>query len=410
MTGHSLAIGGRDVSAYLRAHRRDLGSTVVDVLVAEIPVYARLPEELLRGDVRRVVTQVVGSFVDALSRAGEVTEEELRDLTESALRRAEEGVPMGMILAAYFRGTHVCFDAVTATATEADLRAVIELNRAILRFMEHVTAAVAAGYEAHTRTTMADRAVSSQLLTSVIADPDVAAAAQRAGVVLPPAFVAIELIVAEHPDESEPHIDARVVTRRKVRRVRDEVERHCATPVHWLPSTHDLTALVEYRETDLGEAGWGWVRRMIDDVVRAAAVPVHAGIAIADPARTQAALTLAAEVVEVAFRTGRPAGAYRLADVALDYQLSHATPAQALLAAALDPLADEPHLRTTLETFLAAGLNRRRTATQLGVHPNTVDNRLRRIADLTGLDATRGPDLPMLAAALTARQRTARIT
>ncbi|MFB6553949.1 helix-turn-helix domain-containing protein [Streptomyces sp. NPDC056405] len=37
------------------------------------------------------------------------------------------------------------------------------------------------------------------------------------------------------------------------------------------------------------------------------------------------------------------------------------------------------------------------------MHPNTVHYRLRRIADLTGLDASRPADLPTLHAALTCR-------
>ena len=59
-------------------------------------------------------------------------------------------------------------------------------------------------------------------------------------------------------------------------------------------------------------------------------------------------------------------------------------------------------LLDTLRTFLATGLDRRRTAERLHIHPNTVDYRLRRTTALTGLSATHGPDLPRIQAALAA--------
>jgi DNA-binding PucR family transcriptional regulator len=43
-------------------------------------------------------------------------------------------------------------------------------------------------------------------------------------------------------------------------------------------------------------------------------------------------------------------------------------------------------LLSTLDEFLACGLDRRRTAEHLHVHPNTLDYRLKRIRELTDLD------------------------
>ncbi|GAA4965676.1 helix-turn-helix domain-containing protein [Actinoplanes utahensis] len=56
----------------------------------------------------------------------------------------------------------------------------------------------------------------------------------------------------------------------------------------------------------------------------------------------------------------------------------------------------------TLRLYLEADLNRRKVATQLHVHPNTVDYRIRRVAVLTGLDTTAHRDLLTLSAALAA--------
>ncbi|MFC7618617.1 helix-turn-helix domain-containing protein [Actinokineospora soli] len=94
---------------------------------------------------------------------------------------------------------------------------------------------------------------------------------------------------------------------------------------------------------------------------------------------------------------------YRLRDVLLDYQLTRDTPATRELAALLAPLDDE--LIHTLRVHLSTELTRRRTAALLHVHPNTVDNRLRRVAALTGLDPSTPSHLALITAALALTSR-----
>jgi DNA-binding PucR family transcriptional regulator len=61
-----------------------------------------------------------------------------------------------------------------------------------------------------------------------------------------------------------------------------------------------------------------------------------------------------------------------------------------------------PELLQTLRTYLETGRDRRRTAQLLHLHPNSVDNRLRRCADLSGLDATDAEEAIVVRAALLA--------
>ncbi|WP_134727405.1 PucR family transcriptional regulator [Amycolatopsis nivea] len=89
-----------------------------------------------------------------------------------------------------------------------------------------------------------------------------------------------------------------------------------------------------------------------------------------------------------------------LADHLFEYQLNHdsaATPQLRALAARLD---GEPDLTTTLRTYFETDFNRRETARKLHVHPNTVDNRLSRIANLTGADPRTAKGLLLLGASL----------
>jgi len=62
------------------------------------------------------------------------------------------------------------------------------------------------------------------------------------------------------------------------------------------------------------------------------------------------------------------------------------------------------NLVATLATFVECDLDRRRAAARLHVHPNTLDYRLRRIAELADLDLGRPQDITTVTLALTQRE------
>jgi DNA-binding PucR family transcriptional regulator len=62
------------------------------------------------------------------------------------------------------------------------------------------------------------------------------------------------------------------------------------------------------------------------------------------------------------------------------------------------------NLVATLTMFVECDLDRRRTAARLHVHPNTLDYRLRRIADLAGVDLGRPEDITAVTLALKQRE------
>lgn len=98
-----------------------------------------------------------------------------------------------------------------------------------------------------------------------------------------------------------------------------------------------------------------------------------------------------------------------LQDMAIDHLLLQLDDPQRLRAfarAVLGPALDYDHQRgsellRTARVLLDHDLDRRRTATVLHLHPNTVAQRVRRLEDLTGLRMTRPRDLLQLTAALT---------
>lgn len=92
--------------------------------------------------------------------------------------------------------------------------------------------------------------------------------------------------------------------------------------------------------------------------------------------------------VRVGFATGADRTVVPFRSVILEVLLlDNPIDASDLTAATLGPIAGSVKLIRTLEAILAQGLSVRTTAHALGVHENTVGNRLRRIIALLGLDA-----------------------
>ncbi|MDV3123466.1 helix-turn-helix domain-containing protein [Mycobacterium sp. 21AC1] len=74
--------------------------------------------------------------------------------------------------------------------------------------------------------------------------------------------------------------------------------------------------------------------------------------------------------------------------------------ADTLVETRLRPLAGYPHLVETIETLLAHDLSQSRVARELFVHVNTVNHRVKRIREITGMDLTRLSDAVELALAV----------
>ncbi|MFE7353614.1 PucR family transcriptional regulator [Streptomyces sp. NPDC057543] len=92
---------------------------------------------------------------------------------------------------------------------------------------------------------------------------------------------------------------------------------------------------------------------------------------------------------------------HRIADHALAFQLPRPSPARAALTARIAPLRAHPDLVATLHMWLNHDLDRARTAQSLSVHPNTVNNRLRRIKRILDTDLSSFTTLTEITAALT---------
>ncbi|MFD7561486.1 PucR family transcriptional regulator [Streptomyces sp. NPDC059835] len=382
-----------------------LAPAVMARLVEQLPAYGALPSDQLRGEITKEVDRGIRAFIRVL-RGGELPEEsELARISESSARRADEGVPLEAVVGAYHFGAEECAAQVLATAGPDDLADVLLVQRRLLGYLRLVSCAVAAGYVQERQAALGDEQVARQsLLSRLLEGGDPRAAADRAGIRLPPSYLVLGITMGPHPDELRPGVNHSVAARRKLRRLRNELQRQTpGVPLSVLSDDGGLV-LIPYEgpAADFAAADRERLGRLVEQLGLMCGAELLVAAAAAAPEGVADAARTVGEVRRIAEASGRGPGLYLLEDVLLEYQLSRPSPARDGLAALLGPLAGRPELLDTLRTFLACGLDRRRAAARLQIHPNTVDYRLRRATELTGLDAARGADLLTLHAALAA--------
>lgn len=374
--------------------------TVLARVIDELPAYAELPEEELLGDITRIIQRGMAMVVRMLRNGGEPDPKSLADLREDVLHRAEEGVPIEAVLNAHNVGVRVAWEHFSAQARPEDMRTLVGVVELALRYLREITAVVSSAYFQERDVFLADaHAAQQDLLSALLTGDDPSDAAARLGIRLAGGYAVLDVEIAAHPDESAPGTNADVARWRKLRRFRAELERRSPRPLLSRLNGHGglvLLACGDAAEPDL----------RVHDLVLASGAAAGADVTVGAvpasvPGIPEAART-AHELRRLAV-AGRPPGVYTLADLALDYQLTRPGPARDVLAGRLSAIEDEPDLLETLRTHLGTGLNRRRTAHRLHVHPNTVDYRMRKIAELTGLNPADPTDATHLRAALIAR-------
>ncbi len=320
--------------------------------------------------------------------------DDYRLFRERAAQLAEEGVPLRRLLRSHALGVRVLWQALRDTALPGEEAALTELAGVLLRAQEGIMGALAETYLDERAALDAERyerrrSVLRGLLdgTRAVDDETVRAlGVEHGGLVL--------CVRVESPASAAGRADAE---RRLGRRLLTALEGGFGGEVLTVLTDHGGHAVVPGRDGQgVPQVPEGLAELLSSSSgarVRLAAVPAATAADFAAAART------AAEVIRVARACGRPPGLHRLDDVLLEFHLSRDSESSAPIAALLDPIADRPELLATLGSYLESQRDRRGTARKLGLHPNTVDNRLARITELTGLDlsAPRGTALALAA-------------
>ncbi|MFJ9407529.1 helix-turn-helix domain-containing protein [Streptomyces sp. NPDC101393] len=389
----ALSPGARTLAARCESRVNELARRMTRDTFEQLPGYPELPADVKDVEIAATVRNGLRLFLRRV-RGTQGHSGDYRLFRERAAQRAEEGMPLHTLLRSHSMAVYVLWQALRDEATSEEEGALIELVDFLLRGHEAIIGVVAETYLDEQAALSAERREHHRSLVRGLLDGS-----------LPPlrAFEELGLegrslvLHLQLPPEGDPSASA-VAVRRTTRRVQTALDRAFGGEAVCLLGAGGGEAVVP-RWTD-GTAGRRACEELADrlgkvcgDGVRMAAVTAGAASEIPAAART------AADVVRVARACGRPAGWHRMEDVLLEFHLSRRNESSDRIAALLDPIGDRPELVETLRVHLEHRQDRRSSARHLGLHPNTVDNRLARITELTGLDlaAPRGSALALAA-------------
>lgn len=360
----------------LSARREKLARVALERIIETVPVYARLPEEQLEGEILQVVRAAMSLLLHTLSTGEQPSDEVLQALRASAVRRAEERVPLPGILGAYHVGADVVWDALKEEATEDETDDVITAAGRMLDLVQTLTVEVATAYidehrEIHSEEREADRARLEQLLGPDEVRPD--DWPRDADVCV------VDVRLGRSSDEEDPGVEGAVAARRKVRRAEEWLHSLDPTPAVAVAEDHATIALPT------------------DDVETTAAL-LHAGLREATGVEVLLAIVLVEDegprharrgaglLADLAVETGWRDRTVVVDDLLVPYLVARVPEVRRRAAASRAALADGPDLLETLDAWFAHDFDRRDTAAALHVHPNTLDHRLRRISERLGQD------------------------
>ncbi|MFB7587861.1 PucR family transcriptional regulator [Streptomyces sp. NPDC056169] len=380
--------GARALALRCEARVNELARRMTRDSFARLPGYDRLPDEMKDVEIAATVRHGVRLFLRrALTpEAGE--RGAMRLFRERAAQRAEEGMPLHLLLRSHALGMYVLWQALREVARPGDEAALVELADLLLESQQGIVGAVAETYLDERSALETERRAQRRSLLRGLLDgtlPPALLAQAPFGIDGPCLVLAVGVdgagVPAPVPAPAAGPGEGDVAARRRLRRVQTALD-HCfgvEVPALLDIGTEPGRAIVPGAPEPPEDLA-GRLSRAAGTTLRVAVVPAEGPGEVPEAART------AGEVLRVAAGCGLPPGLHRLDDVLLEYHLSRPGESGRRIAALLDPVADRPELLDTLRAHLAHGQDRRATATALGTHPNTVDNRLARIAERTGID------------------------
>jgi hypothetical protein len=369
---------GHETPVAALARRLDtatLARRMVTEFSTAIPAYGRLPDPDTAGGILEMARRNVDLFVECVVADRSPTREELEPFCRSARQRASEGMPLEDLLAAYRMGGRLGWRELCATAVADDRDALVEMAERTMHYVDRVSAAVAQSYlDARQHHVSEEERRLRDLFDALVAGAPLSASvrglADRMGFPLDGSYRPFALVVPG----AAAHEHAAIATSLRGRGVLALTEGERVTGL--APQT-----------AQAGDLAGDEAILALGDVVSGPALAVE--------------LEDSRLLVAVGRRLERR-GELRPDDFLPELLLARSSGiADRISQRVFAPLDAYEERRTsaladTLERFVAGGLDRRGAAAELGVHPNTLDYRLRRIGELTGLDLGHPRDVALV--------------
>ncbi|MEU6264617.1 PucR family transcriptional regulator [Saccharopolyspora shandongensis] len=388
----------RRLLSHLSAQTEGMVRRVSDVILQGLyPQLDTLPAEydtdsipMLRSEVRL--------FIKTLDEARAPEPGELEPVRSSVSKRATEGVPLRIPLWCHHLVARVIWETACELAPPLEPEQLHAVGDRLHRFMSYVAEALSIG---RAEGLYSEGRPGSEAFTSALIEGAPAAAlAAQLGFVLDNRYRVISFHLGENTEERE--VDDRYRLQsglRKARRVRARLARLLGrSPLVEVNPTDGVVLIPERQGDVLAQCRGPWT----DELAEAIGAPVWGVVAPLVPVtEIPQVVTANREMADVLVAMGLPAGAYAAEDLVLERMLWRASADSADVARIAASIADQPDLTDTIAAYVEHNGDRRATASALYVHPNTVDNRLARIATLTGLDPRTSRGMIRLHLALT---------
>ncbi|MFI9508634.1 PucR family transcriptional regulator [Nocardia sp. NPDC052566] len=384
------------------ARLSSLAQQTVSTSIHEVDVYSQLSEELVGNELKQSALTHFSAFLTVADQGREARRDDLTEVIASVSRRAEERIPLGDVVDAYLTGARVVSDAVTAAAGPDDIGDLRAFTSNLLAYLHRATVEITSTYlEVHRGLLGVEREAREALSTALLMGKNAAGLAAQANISLADSYDVVIVDVDGVPARPT-NAGELASARRRIRQTQDVANRYIGAGKTLLAfdGKHGALLVPAPAQEPLISATLG---DLVQALTADFALPVTAAVAHADSiAAIPATVTLAGDVLELVLSIGHEPGLYRLDDVLVEYQITRPGPARDALEALIDPLHDHPHLLEALHANLLHGMDRKAASSSLHIHPNSYSYRLRRIAELTGLDATDIVDARVLSAAVLA--------
>ncbi len=370
-------------SALLRDHER-IVTHMVTTIDQEVTGYGRTDDvRLVLEDLQAHCTAHLKSFFTSLQEEIPAGDLDLGFVDEAIMRRVRQGITLDAILHAFRIGHQVAWASAIdyASAVEGGRSAALLMVQPSIRYIDTVSNRVAEVYlhEQQLALAEADRVRRDVLELLLAGDPRADVLARDAGIALEAGVKHVLLAASVNPSAD----------RDGLRILAEEISFAYGPGALLVVIRHGIvTGLVAVDGSDIVEKARRVVERYV--VRRDAGAQIGISLEAEDltdlgraNAQAESALRLTSSAKPVIALGQMPALEYLLSGA--DHIARSLVPADVLSLALSSREADSALIRT-FDAYLASGLNVRHTAAALPAHPNTVHDRLRRLAERTGYD------------------------
>lgn len=365
-----------------RSHTPDvarMAREVVTHLAQNGAPCAALPEDTGGNALTTVTRSCLGWMIRRLN--SETVPEQIDRLEPAAAGWARAGIPIGTVLHITHQGLKKGVELLFPTVRPGHGLDTTTGMTAVVQLLDLTTSTIGRVYVRELENCAAHRTSTRTLTSALLAGRPTSAAARECGIRVSTHYHVLAVALPAHPDEYDAKLDRHVAARRTLRRLQSAL----ATA-----SDHQGLSLLSADGGTILLPARAYADTEIDDLVSvlstAAQVPLTATVISAETGEIPVAARHAHELLDTVEHLGLGPGVHRLADLAMEHQITRPGIGRAFLGRQLAPLDEHPELMHTLRTYLDTERNRKRTARRLYVHPNTIDYRMQRISALTGLD------------------------